>query len=167
MKLGYWGVRGRAQVPRLLLAYSGVEFEDHHYTDPSKWAGQDKLQLGLNFPNLPYLIDGDYNLTESTAIQSYIIKRWGKNELLGKDNHDNARLASFLSVFNEIAEGVRGLFFNKDHENAKGELLKKYSHKLDELNKYTGQNGFVLGYLSLADFVVAEDSYYFETVYPE
>lgn len=129
--------------------------------------GQDKLQLGLNFPNLPYLIDGDYNITESSAIMNYIIKRWGKCELLGKNNQDSARLECFLSIFNEIAGAVRMLFFNKEHETAKVEVLQRYSNKLDDLNRYIGENGFVLGYLTLADFIVAENSYYIETVYPE
>ncbi len=33
VKLGYWGIRGLAQVPRLLLSYTGTEFEDFTYTD--------------------------------------------------------------------------------------------------------------------------------------
>lgn len=167
MKLAYWGIRGLGQVPRLLLAYSGVEFEDYHYTDREKWFGDDKVNLGLHFPNLPYLIDGDYNITESRAIQNYIIKRWGKCQLLGKDVYDNARIESFLSIFLEISGAVKGLFFNKDHETARAEVIQKYSPKLDELEKFVGKNDFVLGYLTLADFIVAEDSYYIETVFSE
>jgi glutathione S-transferase len=40
--------------------------------------------LGLIFPNLPYVIDGDFKLTESKAIHLYIIKKSGKTDLLGK-----------------------------------------------------------------------------------
>ena len=29
--LGYWQIRGLGQVPRLLLAYSGANWEDHKY----------------------------------------------------------------------------------------------------------------------------------------
>lgn len=79
VKLGYWKVRGRGQVPRLLLAYSGVDFEDYSYTlGGPEWGEQDKKNMGLSFPNLPYLVDGDYNITESSAIPKYIVKRWGK-----------------------------------------------------------------------------------------
>lgn len=39
----------------------------------------DKVALGLEFANLPYLIDGDFRLTESNAIARYIIKRAGKS----------------------------------------------------------------------------------------
>lgn len=47
IKLGYWGIRGRGQVPRLLLAYTGAAWEDVKYTDPTQWFGKDKQTLGL------------------------------------------------------------------------------------------------------------------------
>jgi glutathione S-transferase len=167
VKLGYWGIRGLAQVPRLLLSFSGVEFEDQQYTEGDKWFKEDKVNLGLNFPNLPYLFDGNFNITESAAIQRYIIERWGKKEWLGKTIQDTAKLEAFLSIFNEAAGAVRGLFFNKDHETAKVGVIEKYLPKLEQLNAHIGENQFVLGYLTLADFIVAEDSYYIERVYPE
>jgi len=166
VKLAYWGIRGLAQVPRLLLSFSGVEFEDYTYTVGDKWFKEDKLHLGLDFPNLPYLVDGEYNITESAAIQRYIIKRWGKTELLGKTIQDNAVIESFLSIFTEISSAVKGLFFNKDYEAAKGGIIEKYAPKLEQLNKFVGEKSFVLGYLTLADFVVAEDSHFIERVFP-
>jgi glutathione S-transferase len=36
------------------------------------------------------LIDGDFKLTESKAINLYIIKKSGKTELLGKNAKDEA-----------------------------------------------------------------------------
>ena len=38
--------------------------------------------MGLDFPNLPYLVDGDVRMTESAAIIKYICKKWGPH-LLG------------------------------------------------------------------------------------
>lgn len=113
------------------------------------------------------MIDGEYNLTESNAIQRYIAKKWGKPEWLGKNVQDNAKIESFLSVFIEISDAVRGLFFNKDHANAKVPLYEKYKSKLELLDKFVGDKDFVLGYLTLADFNVAEYSNYIETVWPE
>lgn len=84
MKFGYWGVRGVGQICRLLLAYTGTKWEDVKYTAPESWFGKDKKDLGLIFPNLPYVIDGDFKLTESKAIHLYIIKKSGKTDLLGK-----------------------------------------------------------------------------------
>lgn len=71
--LGYWSNRGRAQVLRHLLAYSGLKWEDKIYASPEKWYGNgDKFKLGFDFPNLPYLIHGEFKLTESYAIAKYI-----------------------------------------------------------------------------------------------
>ena len=62
---------------------------------------------------------------------------------------------------------MRGLFFNKDHETAKGPLFEKYKGKLAELNKFVGEKTTVLGYLTIADYNVAEFSNYIQTVFPE
>lgn len=75
IKLGYWAIRGRAQISRLLLTYTDAIWQDVKYTDASQWFHGDKKHLGLDFPNLPYLIDGDFKLTESSAIEKYIIER--------------------------------------------------------------------------------------------
>ncbi len=56
--------------------------------------------MGLDLPNLPYLLDGDYNLTESGAIANYIINKWGSKDMLGKNAVDIARVDAFNSVFN-------------------------------------------------------------------
>jgi glutathione S-transferase len=37
----------------------------------------------MEYPNLPYLIDGDVKLTETLAIMKYVCKKW-KPELLGR-----------------------------------------------------------------------------------
>ena len=63
IKVGYWGIRGRAQISRLLLAYTGAQWENVAYSDPNLWFANDKVNLGFDFPNLPYLIDGDVKIT--------------------------------------------------------------------------------------------------------
>lgn len=92
IKLGYWAIRGKAQPLRLLLTYTGVDWEDVVYSDPNQWFAKDKQSLGFDFPNLPYLIDGDLKLTETTAIEKYIIERSGNTELLGKNLQDSAKI---------------------------------------------------------------------------
>jgi glutathione S-transferase len=54
----------------MLLWHLNIDFENKMYDvgpapdyDKSGWLA-DKFSLGLQFPNLPYLIDGDIKLTE-------------------------------------------------------------------------------------------------------
>ncbi len=93
IKVGYWALRGRGQVIRHLLAYTGLDWEEVTYKQPGDWfAIGDKNKLGLDFPNLPYLINGDFKLTESMAIANYIIRKSKKTELLGKTVEDQAKV---------------------------------------------------------------------------
>ena len=74
--LGYWKIRGLAAQIRYMFYYLGVDFEDKLYEiqgaapewDMSEWIDV-KQTLGLEYPNLPYLFDGEVKLTETIAIQ--------------------------------------------------------------------------------------------------
>ena len=112
IKFGYWGVRGAGQVSRHLLAYTGAQWEDVKYVTRQGWFDKDKKELGLVFPNLPYLIDGDFKLTESRAINLYIIKKAGKNELLGKTLQDEARVESVIGVYSDVRTALAPLIFD-------------------------------------------------------
>lgn len=34
---GYWGVRGRGQIARYLLEYTGLRYDERKYTNPAEW----------------------------------------------------------------------------------------------------------------------------------
>lgn len=83
IKLGYWKIRGLASQIRYQMAYLGVEFEDVVYEqgdepdfDRSAWLNV-KDTLGLVFPNLPYIIDGNVKLSETYSIMKYIAAKFG------------------------------------------------------------------------------------------
>lgn len=85
LTLGYWGIRGRAQVCRFLLEYTKTPYTQKIYSDHTEWFQKDAAQFGC-VANLPYIIDGDFKLTETAALEQYIIRKSGKEkELLGGD----------------------------------------------------------------------------------
>ena len=91
--LGYWDIRGLAQPIKLLLAYTGTEYQDKRFPcgpgpefDRSQWF-DNKFSFGLDFPNLPYYIDGDVKLSQSNAILRYIAR---KHDMLGKTDKEKA-----------------------------------------------------------------------------
>ena len=67
------------------------------YNPESYPAWLDKKQKmeteGFFAPNLPYLIDGDYKLSESSAIPVYLLNKYGKEDMLGKTVEDKGRVA--------------------------------------------------------------------------
>ena len=80
---GYWKIRGLGAPIRYILEYLKVPFNDVQYEqgegpefDRSCWTDV-KFTLGLDFPNLPYFIDGDLKITESQAIIRYVVNKYG------------------------------------------------------------------------------------------
>ena len=71
--LGYWGVKGVSQQLRYLMEFLGINYTQKLYSDPKEWFEKDKPSLKCDFPNLPYIIDGNYILTEHLAIVTYLI----------------------------------------------------------------------------------------------
>ena len=139
--IGYWRLRGLAQPIRLLLAYTETPFQEvvYDFAEKQRWFDEDKKNIGFDFPNIPYLIDGDLKLTESSAIMKYLVKRSGKNELLGKNLQDEGSVESILGVENDSLNEMRKLLAVKENvEIAKAEALAKIKPKLDALKKFVG-----------------------------
>jgi len=93
--LGYWNVRGLGSQIRYLLRHCEVEFEEELFEQTfddnaegyDRWNRDDwmkrksELQVQMEFPNLPFFLDGDVKLVQASAIQRYICHKW-KPELL-------------------------------------------------------------------------------------
>ena len=60
-----------------------------------------KFNLGLEFPNLPYLVDGELRMTESFAIYLYLMNKYVP-ELLGKTEQIKVKVMEGLSVLVSI-----------------------------------------------------------------
>ena len=57
--------------------------------------------MGLRFPNLPYLLDGDLKLTETNAIMKYIAHKYGP-QLLGGDATTIAKVEMVAGVVGDL-----------------------------------------------------------------
>jgi glutathione S-transferase len=165
--IGYWAIRGIAQVPRLLLAYTGLPFTQKNYTDREEWTNKDKQSLGLPFPNLPYLIDGNVKLTESEAISWYIIERSSKRELEGKSLPDRGLIGNINGVLGDIQSETFKLVSGKSAEEKEKTFTDKIKAKYDNVYKFLGDKDWLLGYLTFSDFKLSESINYLEAVFPE
>lgn len=72
-----------------------------------------------------------------------------------------------LFLLEDIHSPTSNLFYSPSYETEKQRLFdSKVKEKLAKLNQFIGTRNTVLDYLTLADFKLAEASYYFEKLYP-
>lgn len=119
-----------------------------------------------NFPNLPYLKDGNFVFTETLGIARYIAKRAGRNDLLGKNPKDEAIMDNFIYAFDDLFAPLIGMFFNKKVHDIKVGHYYKIQSNLERFDKFINGKEYILGYPTIADFFLAEYSHYIEKLYP-
>jgi len=152
--LGYWKIRGLAQPIRNILEYTKTPYEDKCYTTSEEWSS-DKYKLGLLFPNLPYLFDGDLKFTESNAILHYIGK---KNNLYGSDDRETAIMNMILGHLYDWRTSVIGTAYNANFATIKDNYLSttfaNYAKEFDSC--LAGKKWCLNDKLSIVDFVLYE-----------
>uniref|UniRef100_A0A3B4FAM5 glutathione transferase n=1 Tax=Pundamilia nyererei TaxID=303518 RepID=A0A3B4FAM5_9CICH len=147
MTLAYWDIRGLAQPIRLLLEYTGEEYEDKYYVcgeapnyDKTCWTDV-KNKLGLDFPNLPYLLDGDRKITQSNAIMRYIAR---KHNMCGETEGEKVRVDIIENQSMDFRNGfVRLCYTNFDE--MKPDYLKMLPNTLKQFSDFLGDRKWFAG----------------------
>ncbi|KAM8830351.1 glutathione S-transferase Mu 4-like [Synchiropus picturatus] len=158
--LAYWDIRGLAQPIRLLLAYAGVEFEDKYYVcgdgptfDKSCWI-KEKEQLGLDFPNLPYLIDGDVKITQSNAIMRYVAR---KANLCGATEEEQTRVDVMENQAMDFRNGFVRVCYSQDCDKQKAGYLENLQGTLQRFSNFLGDRKWFAGdNITFVDFIMYE-----------
>ena len=146
--LGYWNIRGLAQAGRLMLNYVGKDFEDKRFEmgeapnfDKGCWESV-KETLGLDFPNLPYYIDGDIKVTQSNAVLRHIARQ---HDMLGKNEKERVRVDVMADQAMDFRNAWVGVCYNPKFEELKAGYLAKLPQKLDAFSKFLGTNDYFAG----------------------
>ncbi|XP_012323503.2 glutathione S-transferase Mu 3 isoform X2 [Aotus nancymaae] len=140
MVLGYWDIRGLAHAIRLLLEFTDTPYEEKRYTcgeapdyDRSQWLDV-KFKLDLDFPNLPYLLDGKNKITQSNAILRYIAR---KHNMCGETEEEKIRV--------DIVE---------NQEKLKPQYLEQLPGQLKQFSMFLGKFSWFAGEkLTYVDFL--------------
>ncbi|XP_054167579.1 glutathione S-transferase-like [Oppia nitens] len=152
--LGYWNIHGRAQPIRLMLAYTGTDYEDKRYTSASDWSN-DKHTLGLDFPNLPYYLDDDdgVKLTQSVTIMRFIGRI---NNLDGQSPEERVRIALVEQQLVDYIAALTKLCYDPEFANLKDNYIgNQLAQQLQLLDKFLGNDRpFLAGdNMSYVDFI--------------
>lgn len=112
LKIGYFALRGRAQVPRLLLEYLKVPYEDELFSTKAEWLAYKQRNL-KKWPllDLPYLIDGDLCLTETVPICYYLVNKYGPMSMLGSTLQHTAILDMYCWSIDTMGVGLAALLW--------------------------------------------------------
>ena len=159
LTLGYWAGRGRGGVLRSLLAYVRLPYTNKQYADFNEWFGKDKHSLGIDYPNLPYIIDGDRKITETNALIYHIPIRAGRKDLIGDTDDKFIQVQVALNVRNDLYQSLSSLCYGQgDFQADKVKAFGKgrVKSKLEVFNKNFEGKEFLTGFLSVADFNLFE-----------
>ncbi|XP_075433345.1 glutathione S-transferase Mu 4-like [Ascaphus truei] len=156
--LGYWYIRGLAHSIRLLLEYTGTLYEEKLYVtgdapdyDQSQWLDE-KEKLGLDFPNLPYLLDEDVKLTQSNAILRYIARKHG---LCGELEGEKHRVDLIENQVMDFRRDLVTIAYNPLFETLKGPYLEKLHVALTRFSRFLGDGAWIAGEkITFADFLM-------------
>nr|XP_020032555.1 glutathione S-transferase Mu 1 isoform X2 [Castor canadensis] len=157
MTLGYWDIRGLAHAIRLLLEYTDSSYEEKRYTmgdapdyDRSQWLSE-KFTLGLDFPNLPYLIDGAHKITQSNAILRYIAR---KHDLCGETEEEKIRVDILENQVWDTRLQLGMMCYNPDFEKLKPEFLEGLPEKMKLYSQFLGKRPWFAGdKITFVDFI--------------
>ncbi|XP_066267337.1 glutathione S-transferase Mu 1-like [Branchiostoma lanceolatum] len=159
-QLAYWKIRGLAQPIRLLLEYTGTEYEEKRYEcgpapdyDRSEWLDV-KHSFGLDFPNLPCYIDGDVKLTQSNAILRYIAR---KNNLCGETEEERVRVDLMDYQCMDFRTGMSRLAYNPKFEELRPGYVKDVYNSIKQISQFLGSNKWIAGdKITYVDFLTYE-----------
>jgi len=157
--LGYWPIRGRCGAIRNLLAYLNIPYKTKLYYDTDEWFEKDKKELKLDFPNIPYIIDGSKKISESYAILHYIPLKAGRRDLIGSTDEKFIQVQVCLHACIEVGHDLKNIFYSgKDFQKNLDKALEDGSlkAKFENFNRKLEGKEWLCGFLSIADFQVYE-----------
>ncbi|GFR10610.1 glutathione S-transferase Mu 1 [Trichonephila clavata] len=163
--LGYWNIRGLAQPIRYLLHHEKEDFEDRRYLFTDYTWKNEKNALGLDFPNLPYYIDGDIRITQSTAILRYLGRKYG---LDGKNEWEKLRVSLAEQQIVELRADFIELAYFSDFKSEKDRFIETIPDKLKPWEEFIGNQEYLIGQdITYVDFIAFETFDYYRLLHAD
>merc|ERR1712154_26429 len=148
MKLGYWKIRGLAQAIRLVIVYGGEELEEDLYEQGEgpefcKKVWYDvKYSLGLDFPNLPYLYDGDIKITQTNAILRYLGTKFN---LLGEDAKVQAYSEMCLEEVMDMRNALVRVVYNPNYDKIVDDYFVQVDSRFKKFEAFLDKKNWLAG----------------------
>ena len=156
---GYWKIRGVGEPIRYMLECINQPWEDVQYElgdapdfSMDEWTSA-KDELELDFPNIPYMIDGKTKLTNPFAIMKYLAYQYSP-ELAGETVEGKAEIEMLHEKIIDAKKVITGPCYVGENRQKLIGLAKK---KLIPIVEYLGEKKFLVeDKLTLIDFMMLE-----------
>merc|ERR1711892_606701 len=150
IKLTYFPAKGRAEISRLILSFSGVKFTDERLTGEQFGAVKSSLPWG----QIPVLHYKGQVMCQSISIARFLAAEFG---LGGKTNLESAQADEIVDAVSDLQTAMSKMVFGKDEKGVQNVLDNVYPAGLANLEKMLVSRGgqyFVGNNLSWADLAV-------------
>ena len=110
---------------------------------------------------MPYLIDGDVQITESSAIIRYIANKYASKDFGGKNDADKAHADMIFGVVSDIKSAATSHCYGSGDKKAVNEV----SNRMEAVEKFLGDKKFIVGdYVTWVDFFIFEQIELFDYI---
>ncbi|XP_075242269.1 glutathione S-transferase B-like [Convolutriloba macropyga] len=136
--VAYWNIRGFVEPIHLILEYLELPYETkrYEYDNADEWREKDKKNLGLDFPNIPYLIKDDFKMSQSIAIMKYLGRKGGLYPT-GSDE-EMAIMEQTMETLMDFRVKFAMLCYRPGFEENKVEYLKNVTVALSQFEAWLG-----------------------------
>lgn len=171
----YWDLRGLGEAVHLMLEYLGIEYERKIFKqsegkDPvgnlkGPWLkAKTENAMGLDYPNLPYVVDGDVTLSQSWAILKHIAR---KGKINPQTEQDKIRCDVTEGAITDFQFQFVSMCYSPTFNDMKGPFLDGIPQKLAGFEKILSKRKWLTGdQLAYVDFRFAELLDHVELCFP-
>ncbi|GAM20371.1 hypothetical protein SAMD00019534_035460 [Acytostelium subglobosum LB1] len=145
--LYYFDARARAETSRLLFVYSGAKFNDNRSGFPLA----EDVRAKTPFGQVPFLEDGETQLAQSIAIESYLAEKF---QLAGSSPTERAEVLQFALVPGDFYAPYFAAKDDAANLKFKEETAPKFFSKLEAVLIKKGGEHFVGNKLTWADISI-------------
>ena len=124
------------------------------FDNAAEWSSQDKQALGFDFPNLPYVIDGDVKITESAAVTIYLCDKYAP-ELMGTTPEQRAKIMMLHLVLKDHWQSYHPIATMKGATQEA--MADKAMESWPKIAAVLGANNYLVGNsVTVADIIMFE-----------